>query len=804
MCLCISLLCVLVQMLLFLLQKTHFEMKSYFKFLLKNKLYSIVEILGLSVALGFVILLMSYAATEFSVGARQPKSKDIYAIGTGKDAGLTLGTGEEFFPGIPQIKSYTRVAPYGAANITIGEDYYSVKAVALDTNFCRLFDYRITGCDPRRILASETDALVSESFARKAFGTDNPVGKSFSLSGKTYVICGTIEDFGPYDEFKPYDIFLSMKVMEGELERMDHFGMVQTFVTLSPGADPEAVAEKLLDKYMAYWGDWYHKDSSYGGFLYGSTLTRFDKLYFSDLQCYNPLRKGDKKVVEILLIVAFVLLVSAIFNYINLTVAQSGKRAKEMAMRRLLGESSKRIISRYISEAFVFTAICFALGLLLAAGLKGWFEELLDANIVLVADAGSIAAALGLLALISLVSALLPAALVSKFQPVDVVKGNFRLQSKLVLSKIFIVCQNVLSTVLIAVSLTMLLQMHHMLTLPTGYETEDLLNISTHSLGYRNTAANQALYDRLGKLPQVQQIGCYSAAPFACGSNGVQIDNEKQSWLRLVMIDSTAFRMFGFKVVEQYSEPIEGESCWIARETKQRYGVSADKPYIGKNEAYKVCGVIEDFRVNDALDEPMEDSHCAVMIRSGRQACFGMVMKTAGSRKEAVEAVHDVWTEVAKEYLGVPSEPRILKYVNDYLNDALTGTRNTMKLVMTFMLLAILISALGLFAMAVYYTDQQARAVALRKIFGSGVNQAAGRLSRSFIIMTLAAIAIAVPVSIWAIRFYLNGFYNAIGFPLGAIPAAAALTLVISFFSIVTQTLKTAHANPVDTLKRQD
>ena len=779
-------------------------MKSYFKFLLKNKLYSIVEILGLSVALGFVILLMTYAVTEFSVGNHQPKAREIYAIGMGASTGMTLGTGEEFFPSIPEIESWTRIAPYGSADITVGEDYYAVKAVALDTNFRQLFDYRITGCDENRILAGETDALVSESFARKAFGTDNPVGKTFSLSGKTYVVNGTIEDFGPYDEFNHFDIFLSMKMMEGIFQKMDNFGMVQTFLTLANGADPDAVAEKLLDKYMAYWGDWYHRDASDGGFLYGSTLTRLDKLYFTDLESYSPLRKGDKKVVEILLLVAIVLLISAIFNYINLTVAQTGRRAKEMATRKLLGESSKSIIYRYITESFIFTAGCFVIGLALAAGLKKWFEGLLDTNIVLAADAGSIAVGLSLLVVISLVSALLPAAMISKFKPVDVVKGNFRLRNKLVFSKIFIVCQNVISTVLIAVSLTMLLQMSHMVNLPTGYETKDLLSISTHPLGWRNSDANMALVDRVSKLPQVQQVGCYAAPPFACGSNGVHIENEKLSWMRLVMLDSTAFQLFGFKVVEQYSQPIAGESCWIAEETKHRYGVSAEKPYIGDNQEYKVCGVIGDFRVGNALEEPMEDSHCAVMLRDGSSACLGLVMKTTGSHKEAVEAVRGAWIETAKEYLGVPSEPENLMYVDDYLNDALTGTRNTMKLVMTFMVLAILISALGLFAMAVYYTGQQSREIAVRKIFGSGVNQAAAKLSKSFVVMTLAAVVIAVPICIWAIRFYLKGFYNAIEFPWWAIPVAAALTFVISFISIIAQTLKTAHANPVDTLKQQD
>lgn len=127
-------------------------MKSYFKFLSRNRLYSAVEILGLSIALGFVVLLMAYAKTEFSVGSRQPDADKIYAIGMGDCVGMTLGTGEELFPGIPEIKSWTRIYDYGKIDITIGEDYHVAQAAVIDTNFLKIFDYRVTGCDKDRIL----------------------------------------------------------------------------------------------------------------------------------------------------------------------------------------------------------------------------------------------------------------------------------------------------------------------------------------------------------------------------------------------------------------------------------------------------------------------------------------------------------------------------------------------------------------------------------------------------------------------------------------------------------------------------
>ena len=771
-------------------------MSTYLKFLSKNKLYAVIEALGLSVALGFVILLASYARTEFSVGARQPLSKQLYAIGTGECIGMTYGTAEEFFPSVPEITSWTRVGAYGDADVIVDDDYYAAEAVCVDTNFLQLFDYTISGCNRNCILAGLNDVILSEKFAHEAFGSSDPVGRTIEIGKNKFTVTGVIQDFGPYDELEYYDIFLSIRQLEDMVQRMDNFGMVNTFVTLQDGASPDAVAEKLLDKYVDYWKDFYTRDGSGGNFLWGSTLTRLDRLYFSKIDVYNPLRHGDRKIVEVLLAVALILLISAIFNYINLTVAQTGKRAKEMATRRLLGESSGSVVCRYLMESFLFTFVCMLFGALVALLFKGRIENLLGTAIVLVPDAATIATGVIVLVLVSVLSGLLPALMVSRFKPIDVVKGDFRFRSKMVFSKVFIVCQNIISMVLVAVALTMTLQMRHLVSLPVGYNT-DLLSVSSWALGYNNMAAQEALHQRLQALPQVETAAMVAQTPSSCGSNGVHIEGEEMSWLQMPGVDSTGFRLLGFKVIEQYSDPIDG-TCWFTEEAQRRYGITAENRTVGEPQ-YECCGIIADFRARDPLYKPMPDSHRAVQNRTN--VCFTHLLKVRGDRAEALNAVREVWCDVAKEYIGVPRETGIY-YLDDILADSLTGTRNTMKLVMTFMVLAILISALGLFAMSVYYTEQQARQIALRKIFGSGVRSAAWKLSKSFILMTAVAVVIAVPACIWSMRYYLADFYNAIAFPWWVILVAAALTFLISFASIISRTWSSAAENPVEVLKQ--
>lgn len=336
-------------------------MKSYLTFLSRNKLYSAIQAFGLSVSLGFVILLTSYAHTEFTVASDQPLYHNLYVLGAGNYSGMTLATAEEFFPSVPEIKRWTRYVRFAPKNdVTVGTDYYETEIAAMDTNFLAFFNYKVEGCPRERILAGRDDVLLSQSFARKAFGNENPVGRTLMLNGQQKTVTGILEDFTPRDIFKPADLFLSMEYAATQLPAMDNFGSSTTFLTLTEGADKDAVAVKLLDKYVDYW-PFYSRTSEGSAFLWGSTLTPLDEFYFSPIES-DQLRKGDRTAVNQLLIVVLVLLLSAIFNYINLTVAQTGKRSREMAMRKLLGETGVGIIWRYFRESALFTLCCLVAG----------------------------------------------------------------------------------------------------------------------------------------------------------------------------------------------------------------------------------------------------------------------------------------------------------------------------------------------------------------------------------------------------------------------------------------------------------
>lgn len=252
---------------------------------------------------------------------------------------------------------------------------------------------------------------------------------------------------------------------------MDQFGSTISLIKIIDGANYDAVKEKIHSAYKELWDFWD------GGFIKGIELVRLDKAYFSKLG--GSLKQGNKRSVNILFIVAAVLLLSAVFNYVNLSVAQTGVRAKEMATRRLLGSSRSAILWRYLTEALLFTFVCFIIGYIFSEALISFVEKALATKISIPFGGTLAVAYLALIVLVATASGLFPALAVSKFKPVDVVKGSFRFKSKMTFSKVLIVAQCVISIVFIVVAMTLTMQMRYMMNMPKGLNQKNIMTIIT-------------------------------------------------------------------------------------------------------------------------------------------------------------------------------------------------------------------------------------------------------------------------------------------------------------------------------------
>lgn len=372
-------------------------------------------------------------------------------------------------------------------------------------------------------------------------------------------------------------------------------------------------------------------------------------------------------------------------------------------------------------------------------------------------------------------------------------------------SKIFIVAQNVISITLVVMAITMMLQMKHLADLPLGYQTKDIVSIFSSLDGSPEKMA--ILRNRLKALPEVEEATYGNANPISSWGNGVHDDNEKLiGMLRMFLADSTAMKMLGIRVIEQYCEPVYGK-IWVTEDAKRAYGVSAHKPWFGmrlengKHE-YEVCGVIADYHSGDALSENEKTEHNAIGVITPQQGGWAVLVKTRGDHAQALQAIRNTCKQVAKELIGVPTEMEA-EYMDDTLKNNLKDKHNMMVLIITFMSISILISALGLFGMSVYYGNQQKRQIALRKVMGASIGDAAWQLARRFLVSSLVAVAIAIPICVKLMQTYLMDFVHRISFPWWVLLAGTVFTLLIAFVSVIGCTLRTAMSNPIDSIKAE-
>ncbi len=465
------------------------NIKTFWKFLGKNKLYTTINIFGLSVSLMFIILIAVYATQELSVDNFHANRDRIYAIGNEEFIGSAYGLSPYLLSRYPEIEKICATWQE-ATTVEALNNRYSAKILLADSTFYDMFSFAMIEGDAGTILRSKTDVIVTEKFARKVFGDTDPLGQTLKISdGFTVAVAGIADDISN-SALSESDIIMNMELMEVHFNpRITKHDLsiaagVVMFVMERPGAD--LVSKKTdMEEYFKEFNPAYTE-----GYWKEVKLVPLGDIYFSEILINGEtIRRGDYTMVMILISVGLLILIFAIINYINLTVAQTGFRAKEMASRRLLGASQGEIFSKFILESIVICALAFAVGLLLAAVLQNEAGNLLGRRLDVFGSMRWATAGIyiALIVLMGVISGVIPAMFISRYKPIDVVKGSFRLRSKMAFSKVFIVFQNVITISLIAAALTMLLQTRHLIEAPLGWNTENIISVSTRK--YRSHGA---------------------------------------------------------------------------------------------------------------------------------------------------------------------------------------------------------------------------------------------------------------------------------------------------------------------------
>lgn len=781
-------------------------MKSFFRFLYRNKLYTFIEVIGMSVAIAFVIFIAAFIIGELRYD-RQLKGTDNIYIGHSERLFMNSATVKDQlegkFPEVEQICRYTSTSILAGVPLYMVIDGQEIRQNAgiADSNFFRLFTFPFVAGGPDTAFDSMNSVAVSESFASTWFKDKDPIGQTFTVTAgeneETVTVSAVFKDFKD-TVFPANDIFYDIRLL-GKLYPAllnNGNGTTTIFFKITPGADTEALAagmeEILKAEDMLYIFDMFHDFS----------LSPFKDIHFAILEENAPFEGVVKKdFIRIFMAAGVLLLLFALLNYISLTVAQTGFRAREMATRRLLGSSGRDIMLRYIGEAFILTAISFALSLLFAEIFSPSMSELIGKEVAPLSGTGLPLAVFSaaLVMLLAVCAGLVPAMVVARFRPIDVVKGEFSKASRMTLGKIFIIIQNTVAIATLCIAMVMLLQIRHMCEKPMGYSRDGLVSVVGAG------KASEYYADELRQLPCVENVGWLQWNPMGESHSGQGFPiNGETVHFDMFFGDLAAFGILGFEVISKNAEPAN-QYAWLTESAMRSLGLDYGTTAIilDGGGMIPVCGIIRDFTKGNAQSVNNSGFALCYWIKEMEQESDfrilrELVVKTKGDISDAVRQIEDFYRSKGIE----EGEIHVEDY--DHINRRLySGEEMNLKLISVFAALLLLLSCMAMVATSTYYGKQHATQTAVRKVFGCSRRRIYLETAKGFLVSVAIAAALAVPLGYVVSDIWLSAYTYRIGNSLWIYLAAAAAVMIIALLSITWQTIRLMDTDPVKALKTE-
>ena len=782
-----------------------FNLKSYFTFLSRNKAYTAVNVFGLAVSLTFVIIIGLYTWQEFSIDHQHSKAKRIYNIGLNMDEGTwktanchhaVLRYLRSQYPEIEQTCGFTA----GSLKLKDNGDFVNIYVLQADSTFFSMFDFPFLQGNRTNCLNQKGNIVLTESAARRLFGDEEVVGRTLTTADNSHFrITGVVKDFDNTIIDKDIQGVIDFSFCTNLANKDENFpNMVNitgavSFVQVREGSD-FAAKQKDVDAYFqTFWGD------------YHPIITRLDKLYFSGLDAFM-MQTGNLTLVKILFAVGIAILLFSIMNYVNLTVAQSGYRAREMATRRLFGCTRGTVGVNMFTESLVMCVISLLIAVAFACVCTPYASQLLDKKLdtSLLASPQAVGVMLAFILLVSLAAGALPATILSRVKPIEVVRGTFRTQTKMVFSRVFITVQNIITIVMLACAVIMSLQMLHLIKAPLGFNTENILSIeypdefsSLHSGEFE---------DRLRSLPFVKAVAPSYGTPATGGNNNtLTFDGEKREW-SFQFISGTPEMMKIYGLTLKNDLHAKGDSIVYLNDmalealqmkpTDRHLSKRYEQIRFGSfGKGAQFGGILNDFRIRNILEE---QHPLLVQVCNNIKEPWNISILVSGDPIEAYAKIKEVYKEVFHEDIDESGSPFVDKFVQARFEQELRTT----KIVSLFAVIAIIISLLGLVAMSTYFIQQRAREIAIRKVFGSTGNQIRLRLIRTFMLYVGIAFVIAVPIVVHFMSKWIEQYsYRIVWWPW--IVAAGAIVMLISFAAVAVQSWMASNENPVKNIRQE-
>lgn len=772
------------------------DLRTYWIFLTRNKLYTFVSIFGFSISLMFVITLGFYVKQQLSIDDFQEKKDRIflmthdYNYGFGNTVAPTLK--EKF----PEIETYVRL--YGN-KVDVGKKgTEKIKANALyaDSTFFNVFSIPLIEGNTSQVLQSYTSVVVSKSFAYKYYTDKNPIGLPLFIGDKEYIVTGLMEDL-PRNTILPEADFIvnyhgvaDLWGVEWILTTSDNFGFV-TFLVEKDGADIQSKTPAILDFCKKEF--WFYKN----GFTSDLKLLPLKDAYFKiNASGHDELRHNSFTLITLYTSIAILIFVIALLNYINLTVAQASFRGKEAAIKKLIGCSRKKIVIQLLIESLIMSALTFSIGLFLAFLAEPFFNDVLGTKLDLASQltSGMILIFFGFIFFVAFIAGILPALFISSFAPIEVVKGTFSRKVKSGYSKALIIFQYTVAIILLICSFCVKKQIEYMVNYDMGFDRDGILEMP-YVLDIKEV---DGLKSKLYSIPGVELVSFSCGTPLNGGNNmSFEVDGQQFSFQEFI-IDSAFFKIYGISILESTGMPATEDTYWVNQK-----GYDALNPDsvtqladMGWESKKQIAGIVNDFNIRSLKQET---GLIRMKYRPDWQWPWNVIVKLSSGTD-----YYKVAKQIEKEYSDYSGGELIeAKFVDDQIQANYENERKTSYIIFAFTILTVIIMIMGVFAMSLYLIRQKQKEICIRKINGSTELQILTKLNLDSLKRVLVAFTIACPIAYYASTEWLAKFPYRITIDWWSYLLAGFIVLLLTLISVSWMTWKAARSNPIDSIKRE-
>ncbi len=812
--------------------------RNYFKValrsLVRQKVYSFINILGLSVGLAACLLIVLFVTDEFSYDRFHEKGDCIYKVVLERIypnhstyyATIPHSYAEVMPVDFPEVEQAVRmVGPFedqiirykdGRGNETKFEEDFMMAA---DSNFFQVFSIKLLKGDANKALSGINDIVVTEATAKRYFGEDDPIGKVLEIFGQNFKVTGVCENVPGNSHFKFEFLGKWSEEFFGNKDEKNFTSFsAHTYVLVKPNASAaalEAKFPKMVDTYAAAqierdlgksWADYRKEGNGYRYFLQPLTSIHLDPTHLEAKTSPG----GNRNYVYFLIGIALLIVAIACINFMNLATARSSERAREVGVRKTMGSERTQLVTQFLTESILLSLSATVLAVLLVIIALPYFNDLAAKQLHLTFSLPIVSGLLLLGVIAGLLAGSYPAFFLSAFNPVMVMKGTFTSNSKGTwLRNGLVIFQFWISIVLIVGTLVISDQMEFMQKQSLGYDKEQMLVIENAG-NLQNKL--QTFVDELKALPEVIKAGSSAAKIGSEGGNffGAQFQPEGSSEIlttKTLIIDDEFMETVGFELVDgrAYSKDTNdslsimiNESCVRTLDIKDPIGkrlIQMQRTPNGNVAInYTIIGVIKDFNF-----QSLRDHITPLTIQSNesfrRGANFVYVKIKTGKLTDAVAKAEQQWRTF------VPDVPFKYQFLDESIKANYESEQRAGTLFGLFSALAIVIACVGLFGLAAYTASLRTKEIGVRKVLGASVGTVVFLLSKDFTKLILIAFVFAVPLGWYVMSQWLESFAYRTSLSIWTFILAGVIALVISLLTVSYQSIKAATRNPVKSLR---